>query len=50
MSQIKLSASKSPLHDNALDYLIDSLDAEDKQKFTFQLDILESRDARTRGK
>ncbi|WP_367377287.1 DUF5388 domain-containing protein [Levilactobacillus cerevisiae] len=46
----KLQKFQKDAIDNALDYLIDSLDDEDKRKFTFQLDILESRDARTRGK
>ncbi|MDO7803268.1 DUF5388 domain-containing protein (plasmid) [Pediococcus pentosaceus] len=50
LSGIGLYKSQKDAIDNALDYLIDSLDAEDKRKFTFQLDILESRDARTRGK
>lgn len=49
LSGIGLYKSQKDAIDNALDYLIDSLDAEDKRKFTFQLDILESRDARTRG-
>lgn len=50
LSGIGLYKSQKDAIDNALDYLIDSLDAEDKRKFTFQLDILESRDARTKGK
>lgn len=50
LSGIGLYKSQKDAIDNALDYLIYSLDAEDKRKFTFQLDILESRDARTRGK
>jgi Arc/MetJ-type ribon-helix-helix transcriptional regulator len=50
LSGIGLYKSQKDAIDNALDYLIDSLDAEDKRKFTFQLDILESRDTRTRGK
>lgn len=49
LSGIGLYKSQKDAIDNALDYLIDSLDAEDKRKFTFQLDILESRDARTKG-
>ena len=39
LSGIGLYKSQKDAIDNALDYLIDSLDAEDKRKFTFQLDI-----------
>ena len=50
LSGIGLYRSQKDSIDNALDYLVDSLDAEDKRKFNFQLAILESRDARTKGK
>ncbi|KZL42719.1 DUF5388 domain-containing protein [Secundilactobacillus collinoides] len=50
LSGIGLYRSQKDAIDNALDYLVDSLDTEDKRKFNFQLDILESRDARIKGK
>lgn len=49
LSGIGLYRSQKDAIDNALDYLIDSLDAEDKRKFKFQLDILEERDVRSKN-
>ena len=50
LSAIGLYKSQKEAIDEALDYLINSLPNEDKRRLKFQIETLEDRDVRIRGK